>query len=683
MQIYRITSLIISSLLLTSYTHAAETTTSGNKEETLVVSASKQSANSASAKNVSSVKVTESELTDANVSNTEQLSRVLPGLHMGNQGSLLFPSVSLRGVSSVQDPYNPATTFYVDGVPQLSTYAMQQLSDIESVEMLRGPQGTLYGKSAQGGIINIVTRQPDSTPRGYVEGGVSSREGYRGKANLSGPIVDDLLYGNVTLLRQVDNGSMTNPATGTDNLGGYRTNVGNVRLRLAPDDQPWETTVGVTEECTHATQDTYVLFNNPQSRTLEISDGFGDPYLRRCTHSQSLSGRYTTDNWVFTLMSAWQQQTFDRKFPYSVSLAKFNEKWNQNVQELRAATQGDSNTVDMVFGLYRQDTNERLKSGYDYIGFTIANSAANTEAETLAAYSDLTWHVTDKFDLGGGLRYSHDKAKTRYTNTGVNTATFQPYSFSADGDTRDDQVLGQLSAGYQFTPALRVYTRIAQGYKPTGYSITPPTSNTATPYDAERSVTYEIGSRYEQGPIQLQGAVFHTHTKNMQLLSDGTVGYQTLVNAGSADATGVELSNAWQFTEGWSWNVNGNYVRSEFTSDSERYEGKRVPFVPRFAAGTSVTGTINTPFGTVMPRVAVNVVGPHYFDGDNALRQGSYATTDMRLGWQATDRVNVAVYLDNMFDRRYRTYGFLSSGTGYAQVNAGRTAGVDVRVDLF
>lgn len=682
MQIYRITPLIISSLLLASYAHAAETTTTDNKEETLVVSASKQSANSASAKNVSSVKVTAPELTDANVSSTEQLARVLPGVHMGNQGSLLFPSISLRGVSSAQDPYNPATTFYVDGVPQLSTYAMQQLSDVESVEMLRGPQGTLYGKSAQGGIINIVTQQPDSTPRGYVEGGVSSREGYRGKVNLSGPIQDGLLYGSVTLLRQVDNGSMTNPATDTDNLGGSRANVGNVRLRLAPDDQPWEATVGVTEECTHATQDTYVLFNNPKSRTLEVSDGFGDPYLRRCTHSQSLSGRYTTDNWVFTLMSAWQQQTFDREFPYSVSLAKFNESWNQNVQELRAATQGD-NTVDMVFGLYRQDTNERLKYGYDYAGFTIANTRANTEAETLAAYSDLTWHVTDKFDLGGGLRYSHDKAKTRYTNAGINTSTFQPYSFSADGDTRDDQVLGQLSAGYQFTPALRVYTRIAQGYKPTGYSITPPTSNTATPYDAERSVTYEMGSRYEQGPIQLQGAIFHTHTKNMQLLSDGSVGYQTLVNAGSADATGVELSNTWQFTEGWSWNVNGNYVRSEFTSDSERYEGKRVPFVPRFGAGTSVTGTINTPFGALMPRVAVNVVGPHYFDGDNTLRQGGYSTTDLRLGWQATDRVNVAAYLDNVFDRRYRTYGFLSGSTGYAQVNAGRTVGVDVRVDLF
>ncbi len=111
---------------------------------------------------------------------------------------------------------------------------------MQSVELLRGPQGTLYGKSAQGGIINIVTQQPDSTPRGYIEGGVSSRDSYRSKFNLSGPIQDGLLYGSVTLLRQVDDGDMINPATGSDDLGGTRASIGNVKLRLAPDDQPWK-----------------------------------------------------------------------------------------------------------------------------------------------------------------------------------------------------------------------------------------------------------------------------------------------------------------------------------------------------------------------------------------------------------------------------------------------------------
>lgn len=646
------------------------------KDDTIVVSASKQSSYSASANNVSATTVSAAELKDAGVTSTDKLSRVLPGLNMGNNGSLLFPSISLRGVSSAQDFYSPAATVYVDGVPQLATYTVQQLSDVSSVEILRGPQGTLYGKSAQGGIINIVTQQPDSTPRGYIEGGVASREGYHGKINLSGPIQDGLLYGSVTLLRQVDNGSMTNPATGSSNLGGTKANVGNIRLRLAPDGQPWETSLAITEDCTRATQDTYLPFDQVDGRTLEIAPGSPDPKLKRCTHSQALSGKYTTDNWIFSLVGAWQQQNYERTFPNSTLIADMPERWNQDVQELRAATYGGGRSVDMVFGLYRQNTREKLDLTYSMGGSPFMQTNANTAMETLAAYSDLTWHLTDRIDLGGGLRVSHDKADTRYR---------QQYSGTQLADSnnvKDNQVLGQVSASYLLNEDWRIYTRIAQGYKPAGFNYSPTAGAQAEPYDAEKSINYEIGSRYQHDEIQLQGALFHTHTRDMQLYS-GPVGMQTLSNAGSADASGIEMMLKWQFVPGWSWDINGTYVRAEFTDSSETYADKRVPFVPRYNAGTSINGLIDTEIGPLMPRLGLNVVGPHYFDGDNALRQGTYSTTDLRLGWQATERVNIAGYVDNLFDTRYRTFGFMSGTSGYAQVNAGRTVGVDVRVDLF
>lgn len=646
------------------------------KDDTIVVSASKQSSYSASANNVSATTVSAAELKDAGVTSTDKLTRVLPGLNMGNNGSLLFPSISLRGVSSAQDFYSPAATVYVDGVPQLATYTVQQLSDVSSVEILRGPQGTLYGKSAQGGIINIVTQQPDSTPRGYIEGGVASREGYHGKINLSGPIQDGLLYGSVTLLRQVDNGSMTNPATGSSNLGGTKANVGNIRLRLAPDGQPWETSLAITEDCTRATQDTYLPFDQVDGRTLEIAPGSPDPKLKRCTHSQALSGKYTTDNWIFSLVGAWQQQNYERTFPNSTLIADMPERWNQDVQELRAATYGGGRSVDMVFGLYRQNTREKLDLTYSMGGSPFMQTNANTAMETLAAYSDLTWHLTDRIDLGGGLRVSHDKADTRYR---------QQYSGTQLADSnnvKDNQVLGQVSASYLLNEDWRIYTRIAQGYKPAGFNYSPTAGAQAEPYDAEKSINYEIGSRYQHDEIQLQGALFHTHTRDMQLYS-GPVGMQTLSNAGSADASGVEMMLKWQFVPGWSWDINGTYVRAEFTDSSETYADKRVPFVPRYNAGTSINGLIDTEIGPLMPRLGLNVVGPHYFDGDNALRQGTYSTTDLRLGWQATERVNIAGYVDNLFDTRYRTFGFMSGTSGYAQVNAGRTVGVDVRVDLF
>ena len=567
MKMTRLYPLALGGLLLPAIANAQ---TSQQDESTLVVTASKQSSRSASANNVSSTVVSAPELSDAGVTASDKLPRVLPGLNIENSGNMLFSTISLRGVSSAQDFYNPAVTLYVDGVPQLSTNTIQALTDVQSVELLRGPQGTLYGKSAQGGIINIVTQQPDSTPRGYIEGGVSSRDSYRSKFNLSGPIEDGLLYGSVTLLRQVDDGDMINPATGSDDLGGTRASIGNVKLRLAPDDQPWEMGFAASRECTRATQDAYVGWNDIKGRKLSISDGSPDPYMRRCTDSQTLSGKYTTDDWVFNLISAWQQQHYSRTYPSGSLIVNMPQRWNQDVQELRAATLGDARTVDMVFGLYRQNTREKLNSAYDMPTMPYLSSTGYTTAETLAAYSDLTWHLTDRFDIGGGVRFSHDKSSTQYHGSMLGNP------FGDQGKSNDDQVLGQLSAGYMLTDDWRVYTRVAQGYKPSGYNIVPTAGLDAKPFVAEKSINYELGTRYETADVTLQAATFYTHTKDMQLYS-GPVGMQTLSNAGKADATGVELEAKWRFAPGWSWDINGNVIRSEFTNDSELYHGNRVP----------------------------------------------------------------------------------------------------------
>lgn len=665
--------LVLGGFLLPAIAHAQ---TSQPDESTMVVTASKQSSRSASANNVSSTVVSAPELSDAGVTASDKLPRVLPGLNIENSGNMLFSTISLRGISSAQDFYNPAVTLYVDGVPQLSTNTIQALTDVQSVELLRGPQGTLYGKSAQGGIINIVTQQPDSTLRGYIEGGVSSRDSYRSKFNLSGPIEDGLLYGSVTLLRQVDDGEMINPATGSDDLGGTRASIGNVKLRLAPDDRPWEMGFSVSRECTRATQDAYVAWNDIKSRKLSLGKGSPDPYIRRCTDSQTLSGKYITDDWVFNLISAWQQQDYSRTFPSGSLIVNMPQRWNQDVQELRAATLGDARTFDMVFGLYRQNTREKLNSAYDMPTMPYLSSTGYTSAETLAAYGDLTWHLSDRFDIGGGVRFSHDKASTQYHGSVLGSP------FGDQGKSNDDRVLGQLSAGYMLAEDWRVYTRVAQGYKPSGYNIVPTAGLDAKPFMAEKSINYELGTRYETADVTLQAATFYTHTKDMQLYS-GPVGMQTLSNAGKADATGVELEAKWRFAPGWSWDINGNAIRSEFTNDSELYRGNRVPFVPRYGAGSSVNGMIDTRYGALMPRLAVNLVGPHYFDGDNQLRQGAYATLDSSLGWQATERMNISVYVDNLFDRRYRTYGYMNSSSAVAQVNMGRTVGINTRIDFF
>lgn len=664
--------LVVATLLANGSAFAEDSTSSTS--DTLFVTA-KQSAQSASARNVSSTRVSGSDLADARVARTDQLADVLPGLNITHSGSLLFPSISLRGISSAQDFFNPAVSIYINGVPQLSTFSSQLLNgDIESVEMLRGPQGTLYGKSAQGGVINIVTRKPDGEPHVSLEGGYGTRDSYHGKINASGALVEDMLYASASVQRQVDNGPFTNPATGSDDLGGTKANNGSLNLRLAPSASPWEASMMLGSECTRASQDTYIDGSNIKSRELLVSADSKDPKINRCTRSQTLASQYTTDDWLLSLSAGWQQQHYERDFPYSAYAVHMPQDWNMNVQELRAATHGDNKPVDMVFGLYRQDTRGTYNQRMQYAGYTLSDVQAWNDAQTTAAYSDLTWHITDKLDLGGGVRFSHDKSSTRYSYS------YLPQSFS--NDTSDNQWLGQLSLGYQLTPELRVWTRAAQGYKPAGFSIAP-AAGTAEAYDAEKSMNYELGARYEHGPVSVQGTVFHTRTNDVQLYT-GVTGSQSLANAGKAKATGAEFDASWTFTPGWRAELNGGYVNSTFDGDDSPYPNKRLPFVPLFNAGASINGTVDTAIGPLMPRLAVNVVGKHYFDGDNAVEQGTYATTNLRLGWQATRNVQLAAWVDNLFDKRYRTYGIVGGpGQTWVQVNEGLTAGIDVRIDLF
>ncbi len=145
-------------------------------------------------------------------------------------------------------------------------------------------------------------------------------------------------------------------------------------------------------------------------------------------------------------------------------------------------------------------------------------------------------------------------------------------------------------------------------------------------------------------------------------------------------ATGVELEAKWRFAPGWSWDINGSRSVLNSPMTVSCITGNRVPY---HVMARKQRGVIDTRYGALMSPLAVNLVGPHYFDGDSQLRQGTYATLDSSLGWQATERMNISVYVDNLFDRRYRTYGYMNGSSAVAQVNMGRTVGINPRIDFF
>lgn len=293
---------------------------------------------------------------------------------------------------------------------------------------------------------------------------------------------------------------------------------------------------------------------------------------------------------------------------------------------------------------------------------------------------DLTWHTTDRLDFGTGLRYSYDNS----------TIAISENNILSISDTLKNHLSGQLSAGYQLTDRNRIYMRIAQDYQSGGFDYAP--TATLSAYQPQQSITYELGHRYNSDNLHLQGAMFYSTIKDVQM-HRGEPGQQTLQNAGYARTYGLELSGDYIFLAGWKLAANMNFTNSRFTDDeknnspSSNFSGKRIPFVPDYSGAIYITGHISTAIGSLNPYVGLNVTGCYTYKDESNVKQLPYTTTDIRLVWQVTDRITMSAYVNNIFDRRFSAYAYTAYINNVpvtvASVNNGRTTGVDVKIDLF
>lgn len=628
--------------------------------------------------------VTSEQLRREQVRDTNDLGRVLPGLHIENSADFSYPAITVRGITSAQDFYHPATTFYIDDVPVLPVNAMQSLIGIDSVQFLRGSQATLYGQSAEGGIIDIKTHQPDSHRRASLEAGAESRYGYHVTGNVEGGLVKDWLYGSLVLNSQQQQGNIKNPSTGSRRLGGFNSWGGRATLRLAPTGSPWEFNFSADGGCSHGNQDVYVNFNNLRARKITSTvTGTPDPYLRRCNYDESLHFLYHFDGWKLSTIASWQNSDTKRSFPYYSYLSNQPEKWSANTQEIRLSTEGKRRFYDLVAGFYHQTTyQDRTTQTFLYVPSYVPYplTVSHNRAETIALYSNVYFHLLKNLDLGVGGRLSRDMSHIAFQST-YNGATL----FSGNKNRNKNMMLGNVSLDYEALPGWHIHGRISQGYKPAGFNYAPTSIADAQSYNPERELSYEIGSVYRRDNFFIRAGYFHNHIKNQQVYV-GPIGYQTIANSGRAYSRGIEGEFQWEFLHNWKLGGDGSKTTSKFSQFEDgtgnNYAGLRVPFVPKFMAAGHLSTRIETKIGKIEPGVDVRVTGSQYFDIANHLKQPTYTQLDLRATWSFGSRYEVTVYAKNVTDKLYRTFAFTGPVGDVAQINFGRTVGFNLKMAI-
>lgn len=611
---------------------------------------------------------------------TDDLQRLLPGVTINARGNRAYSNITVRGISS-PDFFNPAVQVYIDDVPQAPSAFTQPLLDVERVEFLRGPQGTIYGANAMAGVINIVTRQPREN-RAYMEGSLSTL-GARAEAAGTWALVPDALFVDMGVYADRGFGRIDDQSTGRRNIDTSDTILGRLAVRYAPDDGVVTARLFGSRERMRSHEELY-LIDDDASRLRYRSAIYGPvPFLQR--DLSTLGGQVAwriADDLRLSSLTSWQKSALQRDFPGRVPDFLFHWPQRDEVlsQEIRLVREGDHSLTGVAGLWYQDDRFTSWKNGFPgYFG----DSVNRVDSVSYAAFADLSVRLLPALEVSLGGRLGHDRVsidgsrQDRFAN-GMGFAFRRRSSY--------DSFQPKIAIGYSVADCVRLYGTVSRGYKPGGYNHSISSLADATAYRPESAWNYEVGvkaPRLAGGRLSLAMAAYRMLSTDKQIYV-GILGQQIIRNAAKALSRGIEAEAAWHVTDRLDLAGNITIGRSRFTDFVDRaagrnYTGNAVPYAPNSIARVTADYTIPSRLlDTVRLTAGVNATSRSFFDEANVASQGPVAIVDAGVEFGRADGTQVRLFVVNLADRIVRTSGYVF-GRSYWTVDTGRRIGLTMR----
>ncbi|MFA7585418.1 MAG: TonB-dependent receptor, partial [Novosphingobium sp.] len=468
-------------------------------------------------------------------------------------------NISIRGIAfaDIEKSFDPAVGVNIDGVYiGTSTGQMLDFFDIDSIEVLRGPQGTLFGRNTIAGVINIKRSRPKNEFTGKMEAEFGSYGRFSSRNVVNLPVVDDVLAAKAFYMHTESNGFYRNFGPGASHRGGYNNENFGVSMLFTPTSnfdalitlekqvQDFDPILGGLSR----TGDAFAPFLPPafvdNGRTDGVYDVMTPVDLLGTYRSKGATGEMNLDlgGVKLTSVTGYRESTDQLLQDYATSglyVANRDQDYWQFSQELRASGKlGD--TFDYVAGVYY------FKSKYDLEQHTSVFGAVpnvqNTTgwSESYAGFLDVNWEVFDRVRLSGGGRYTHDKKalQTSFVD-GVNSAV----NFNAPRSSKSwSKFTPKVGIDYRPTQDLMVYASWSRGFRSGGFNGRGLTLFSASlPYDPETVDSYEVGIKSElfDRMLTVNLAGFYSDYKDIQQTSTvatpGSAATQTVVvNAAAA-----------------------------------------------------------------------------------------------------------------------------------------------------
>ena len=624
--------------------------------------------------------------------NTKEITGIIPNLYSADPGDNRDVN-SVRGIAT--SSYDPTVATYIDGVNQFSldTY-IPTLFDVERIEVLRGPQGTLYGRNAMGGVINIITKQPNNTSSGFADISIGNYNQQRITAGFKTPLIKDKLFFGASILSNKRDGYYTNEFTQSsyDNQNGLS---GNYFLKY------------IVSSCWDINLNFKHLANENQGPfplVFGTEEALNNPYrlnqnsittMKDKTSNSSLTIRYTGSGFNFSSQTAYQQNyryytnPIDGDFSPIDAISVINNygsKWNNNkvlTQDFKFTSAPSSNSkLKWTAGafLFYQDApvKQATRFGIDanlmMIGdslFSIINTST-TLKKGFAIYGQATYALSDKLNMSFGLRNDYENQTQSILGEYQRDPSPELYTTTSDtlGRTNFNALSPKLSLDYQVNNNSLWYGSYSKGFRAGGLS--PLSSDPSQPplvgYLPEYSNNFETGikNNWLSNKLILNIALFYTKVTDAQVPSLILPDAITITkNTGQLSSKGVEAELMFIPTKGvllqYAFGTtSASYDKLEIASQgaSVNLAGKRPIFTP--SSTSLLAAQYSFPVSSelqIMLRGEWKYIGTTYFDLANSIQQSPYHLLNAKLGMEYK-KTALSFWAKNLAGTKYISYGY-------------------------
>ncbi|MDZ7855879.1 TonB-dependent receptor [Sphaerotilus sp.] len=611
---------------------------------------------------------TADQLQRAGVQATDALDAVFPELASMGRSSRIYNNFTVRGAASA-DFYGPGLLLVVDGVPQLPHAYAQGLLDVARVDLLKGPQGAIYGRGAIGGVLSVQTARPGGKPTAEASAELGPR-GHSVTGNASTGVSDSGWALQAGLADARQDGTLDDPATGGRHVDDRHNRGGRVALSWLSPTLPLEARVKLGSERYRSNEEYYVPFS-PMSRAA-VGPVVMQPLIDRRVDDVAADVQFVIGkHWTLSGVLGWQQVDLDRVIgSYGISTP---EAQRSRFAEARAAYRGE--VFDAVLGVADQQLRfERKVASFVYGPYTFGDARSVNDVHNLALFADGTWRLAPAWELTAGVRWARERAEVDMARTGGTPGTEVTYR----GSDSNGAVTPRVALTYQLAPDQRLFAGIGRGFKPGGFNKAGSSTADAIAYRAETATSLEAGWKWAaRGGRQHAGVtIYQVHGRDVQGWV-GPLGLQTLSNVGNATSRGLEFDLAMPLGSTHEISVGGMVNRSRYDdySNPAGNLGRRdVPYAPTHSLRLSWSARWGQS-GAWQPQVTLRRVGGYWFDPENTLRQSAYTVVDAGLTWTATPALELGLLVRNAGDTLYRTYADAAG----AQLGAAREAVLQLR----